>query len=369
MNDVSYFDDPKFQTLFLVVLLARFITPLFIFRWPLPAIIASLVIDAVDQTVFQAFGYDPPFYQGYDKAMDVFYLAIAYVATLRNWTSISATITSRALFFYRQVGVVLFEVLHARALLLVFANTFEYFFIAYEGIRSRWNPKRLSAKGWVLVAAFIWIVIKLPQEYWIHVAQLDFTDAVSDHVWFGPLVVSGLVALALIIQFVVRPKLPPTDHGFMMRAPDLPEELSSTEQRTRWVAEHAKVWSWASLEKTVLIGLLAAIFAMILPGGVTGTKVFLWVAFFVILNAAFTIAIAKRGWSVDVIATSFILRVVVNIGILGLIDQFWYAPLLARRSMFFVFLFSVIITAYDRYRPVYDFRVQKHLDSSSKEAL
>ena len=31
-------------------------------------------------------------------------------------------------------------------------------------------------------AAFIWIFIKLPQEYWIHVAQLDTTDLIKEDI-------------------------------------------------------------------------------------------------------------------------------------------------------------------------------------------
>ena len=72
---------------FVLVVGTRFLLPLLIPRYPLPAIVACLVVDGVDQTIFQAFGYDPPGYQGYDKAMDVYYLAIAYLATMRNWTS------------------------------------------------------------------------------------------------------------------------------------------------------------------------------------------------------------------------------------------------------------------------------------------
>ena len=68
---------------FLGVVAARFLLPLLILRYPLPAIIGCLLLDGVDQTIFQSFGYDPPGYQSYDKAMDVFYLAIAYLATLR----------------------------------------------------------------------------------------------------------------------------------------------------------------------------------------------------------------------------------------------------------------------------------------------
>ena len=51
---------------FFAVVAARFLLPLLIPRYPLPAIIGCLVLDAVDQTIFQLFGYDPPGYQSYD---------------------------------------------------------------------------------------------------------------------------------------------------------------------------------------------------------------------------------------------------------------------------------------------------------------
>jgi hypothetical protein len=128
---------------------------------------------------FQAFSYDPPGYQGYDKAMDIYYLEIAYMATLRNWQNVAAFAVGRFLYFYRLVGVVAFELAQLRLLLLIFPNTFEYFFIAYESIRSRWNPRRWRLRWWVTAAAVIWVVIKLPQEYWIHVAKLDVTNTPS----------------------------------------------------------------------------------------------------------------------------------------------------------------------------------------------
>src|SRR4029078_6052057 len=122
--------------MFVTVIGARFLVPLLIPKFPLPAIIACPVLDAADQSIFQACVFDPPGYQGYDKAMDVYYLAMAYLATLRNWASVPAYRVGRFLYFYRLVGVVAFELTHVRALLLIFPNTFEYFFDAYEGIRS-----------------------------------------------------------------------------------------------------------------------------------------------------------------------------------------------------------------------------------------
>ena len=45
---------------FLAVVGARFLVPLLIPRYPLPAIVAALILDGVDQTIFQSFGFDPP---------------------------------------------------------------------------------------------------------------------------------------------------------------------------------------------------------------------------------------------------------------------------------------------------------------------
>ena len=39
--------------IFLLVVASRFVVPLAIPRFPLPAIVAALVIDAADQTIFQ----------------------------------------------------------------------------------------------------------------------------------------------------------------------------------------------------------------------------------------------------------------------------------------------------------------------------
>ena len=129
----------KEALVFSLVVGLRFLVPLLIPRFPLPAVVGSLVLDAVDHSIFQAFGYDPPHYQSYDKALDVYYLTIAYLSTMRNWDNAVAFNASRFLLYYRLVGVMLFEFLSARALLMIFPNTFEYFFIAYEAIREAGN--------------------------------------------------------------------------------------------------------------------------------------------------------------------------------------------------------------------------------------
>ena len=170
-------------TLITLIVGLRLLVPLLLPLIPLPAIIACLVIDAADQTIFQnnltpaTWSAVENSYQGYDKSLDIYYLAMAYMATMRNWTNLVAVSVSQFLWYYRLVGVTIFETLHDSAdpsswrwLLLVFPNTFEYFFIAYEAVRLRWDPRRMSKRFVIGMAAFIWIFIKLPQEWWIHVA-------------------------------------------------------------------------------------------------------------------------------------------------------------------------------------------------------
>src|SRR4029453_5647865 len=113
---------------------------------------------------------------------------------LRNWTNGSAVGVARFLYFYRLVGVTAFELTDWRPLLLIFPNTFEYFFIAYEIIRLHRDPNRRSPLFWVIPAAAIWIFVKLPQEYWIHVAQLDVTDTVAKY----PVAATVIAVIAVV---------------------------------------------------------------------------------------------------------------------------------------------------------------------------
>lgn len=346
------------EVVFWCVVLVRFFLPLLILRYPLPAIISCLVVDGVDQTIFQTFGFDPPFYQGYDKAMDVFYLGVAYISTMRNWASLPAFNVSRFLFFYRQVGVVAFELSQVRALLLIFPNTFEYFFIAYESIRSRWNPTRYGMKFWLVAAALIWIFIKLPQEYWIHIAQLDFTDTVKNYPWFGPTILIALLIVWIVFWVVIRPRLDPADHRWQFAADPMPRAMDESSERAAYMAQHGKVWSVASLEKVFLIGLLTVIFGSVLPGlTISSLMLFMWTAVFVLINAAIGLWVVRNHWSTESVLASFAAQVVVNASLVLAVDLFWYESIELKAGLFFVLLFSVLVTLYDRYRPVHEYRV------------
>lgn len=360
------------------VVAARVLVPLGVFRFPLPAMLAALVVDGLDQTIFQTFtSLDLESYQSYDKALDVYYLSMAYLAMHRNWVSRPAFDVGRFLYYYRLVGVVLFEQTQIRALLLVFPNTFEYVFDAYEAIRTRWDPRRLTLAFCVGLAAVIWIGIKLPQEWWIHVAQLDATDLIKEMVFGVPpetswpdaiaaapwvLVAVVIVVLGLIglVRWLVVPRLPPADHPFTLDAdahqPMVDGDAIDRERAT--ILE--RVVSLELLEKVVLIGLVSMIFSRMLPGAdPTAIGIVLAVAVVVAVNTLVSGLLIRIGERPSGAIKSFLVTLAVNIALvvvgqaaLGLLPE----TNQLEHAVVFVFLLSVIVTGYDRYRPLYKAR-------------
>jgi hypothetical protein len=361
--------------IFWVVAAARFLLPLTIPRYPLPGIVASLVLDAVDQTIFQQFpGLNLEGYQGYDKALDVYYLTVAYIATLRNWKHPFAFQVSRFLLYWRLAGVALFELTHLRPLLLIFPNTFEYFFIVYEAYRVRWDPTRMSKRLVVGAAAFIWIVIKLPQEYWIHIAQIDTTDWIktsvfnvpADTAWSEivqrwPVAFVGAVAVVVLVLvaawWLLRRRLPPADRALAFSA-DAHQPAFSTEQVRSAVASEARyIVDAALVEKMILVSLVSLCFAQVLPGvRATNLQLALGVALVVVLNTVLSHWLARRGFG-----GAFTLRQFVVLGGVNSALMLAYAALRTRfeepvsiaNVLFFVLLLTLLVTLLDRYRQVY----------------
>ena len=343
---------------FWIVVAARLGIPLLVFRYPLPSILGSLVVDAADQTIFQQFtSLDLTGYQGYDKALDIYYLSLAYLSTMRNWDSTPAFRVARFLFYYRLVGVAVFELTGGehRGLLLLFPNTFEYFFIFYCLVATRWRTDVRSMRFWVAAAAFIWVFIKLPQEYWIHVAQLDFTDTVRAHPWFGVAVVVGVVALVAGYWFLVRPRLDPADHATTLQAERLPGGLERDEVRRRYRLARGGVLDRALAEKVVLVSLVVVIFAQILPGvRASALQLTVGVVVLVVVNSAVGLAAARAGRGLDSAVLTFVALAVINVVLVVVVRLLrpGSTSLDAPATLFFVLLITLIVSLYERYAPV-----------------
>ncbi len=369
--------------IFGIVLALRLLVPLAIPRFPLPAIIAAMIIDAADQTIFANYtSLNLDWYQGYDKALDIYYLAIAYIATMRNWTNLHAFGVGRFLWYYRLIGVVLFEATQVRAILFIFPNTFEYFFDFIEGVRTRWNPRRLSKRHVIYGAAFIWIFIKLPQEYWIHIAQMDVTDFIRENIFgvpvdtsWGTLVsdnipvfvglILAIIGLVFLLRWVFEHKLPKPDWGWTFDADAHRDTDPAYQVQATGIGysenQAEKFFNNGLIEKIVLLSLIVGIFAKVLPGiEISNLRLIIGVIVIVIMNTVITEWFGRHGMSFDTAMKEFIGVALANF-IIVLVYDF-----ILRRSeghlqvgatLFFVFLFSIIIALFDRYRPIYLRRV------------
>jgi hypothetical protein len=369
--------------IFLLVVGARFIIPLFIPRFPLPAVLAALVLDAADQTIFQNHTtLDLAGYQTYDKALDIYYLTIAYISTMRNWGGGFSFTVAQFLWYYRLVGVVLFEFTQARWLLLVFPNTFEYYFIAIEAYKTGRNHLRLTKRQVLLIAGSIWVFIKLPQEYWIHIAKLDFTnfvkggllgleptgfDPVSGHDVYDqswgtaignrPFVAIGIVVLIVVLLAAARAlvrRLPARDWKRTFDA-DVQGRHLGWDPPAK-VSEPLAVFGWPFFEKAALASMVAMIFSNILPGvEATALQIALGTTVTIAVSTLLSEWLAKREVSWRSTGVQFAFMVAANFAIVIVFyvllgsDE---ASLRLGNTLFFVTLLTLILVLFDRYRDV-----------------
>ena len=356
--------------IFWAVVMARFFIPLAIPRYPLPAIIASLSLDTIDQTIFQQFTSLPlEGYQGYDKALDIYYLTITYLSTLRNWSNFFAFEVSRFLFYYRLVGVTLFELTQLRPLLLIFPNTFEYFFIFYEAVRLKWDPLVLTKKKLIVAAALIWIFIKLPQEYWIHIAKLDTTDWIKANP-SNALILIGWALFVLTMAWWLLRDLPSMRPSFSIAANPVSivsKDISGPgiENSLLELNSSENFFNNALIEKIVLVSLLSIIFAQVLPEvRSSNLQLAIGIALLIVINTALSHWLAMRGTHWKSIIREFIVMSIVNLGII-LVFNFllprYNGSINLFNTLFFVLLLTLNVALYDRYRTLH---IRNHNRSS-----
>ncbi len=170
-----------------MVLVLQLAVPLIILRFPLAGILASMLLDVLDTALVQLLGGQVPYpYDPVDKALDMYYLSVALVAS-RRWDALPRR-TSLALFLLRLVGVLLFEATWIRRLLVFFPNVFEMWFVFWAA-RNRFFPAfRLTPRRLAMVLVAL-AIPKLAHEYVLHWARLcekEYVNACGLEEW-GPL--------------------------------------------------------------------------------------------------------------------------------------------------------------------------------------
>jgi hypothetical protein len=159
-----------------VVGLYRVVGSLFVLRWPFWGAVVAVGCDLFDLLLFDLFvtyggwgGFSD--YQAFDKWADQVYLAAFLIVALRDFAPLPKWIAV-ALYLFRFVGFLAFEIgVAPRGALLLFPNTFEFWFLAVAfTMRYRpafvWSPRRAAGVLVVLFGA------KLAQEWALHVGRL-----------------------------------------------------------------------------------------------------------------------------------------------------------------------------------------------------
>jgi hypothetical protein len=155
-----------------------------VLRWPLAGGILAILVDLSDLLLRDTLDLGGiPDYQAFDKWADQVYLALFLAVALR-WSGPERWI-ALSLYVFRLVGFAAFEATGERALLLVFPNVFEPWFLLVAAIH-RWRPGFAWRPVTIAVALVALSALKEIQEWALHgarlfdgISSLEFLDQVG----------------------------------------------------------------------------------------------------------------------------------------------------------------------------------------------
>jgi hypothetical protein len=155
---------------FVAIGVVRVLGSLPVLRWPFAGGVLAILVDLVDLVLLDwldPLAFDR--YQAFDKYLDQVYMAAFLVVALR-WRGTERTVAI-ALYLYRLLGFVAFELTGERFVLLVFPNVFEVWFLVVAALHARgrrpaWTPAQLVAVLGLSLA------VKELQEWALHGARL-----------------------------------------------------------------------------------------------------------------------------------------------------------------------------------------------------
>ncbi|MFH1182302.1 MAG: hypothetical protein V1702_05045, partial [Candidatus Woesearchaeota archaeon] len=111
-------------------------------------------------------------YHRADKFFDIYAMAFMSIAALR-WKPLEKW-PLLGLFFYRGIGVVLFEMTGLRWVLLAFPDLFIFYYF-FCAARNRFFPSYNLTKKRVAIILLILLIPKLAEEYLLHIKDWPWT--------------------------------------------------------------------------------------------------------------------------------------------------------------------------------------------------
>ncbi len=162
----------------LVIGLARVLGSLPVLRWAFVGGIIAVLVDFSDLFMMNLLDLGGlKNYQVFDKWLDQVYMLTFLLVALR-WEGPARAIAI-ALYAWRMVGFVAFELADSRTLLLFFPNLFEFWFLFVASL-PHWRPAFRFTRRNILISGGILLALKLFQEYALHVGRwLDGFTAVE----------------------------------------------------------------------------------------------------------------------------------------------------------------------------------------------
>ena len=153
----------------IIISVVRIAGALLVLRWALAGSIAAILIDFSDLFMMNLLDMGGVRnYQSLDKWLDLSYMVTFLIVALR-WEGPPRTIAA-TLFAYRIIGVLLFEIVGERWILLFFPNAFEFWFV-FVAFMLRFAPQHeLNWKHSLMFLVPI-TALKELQEYALHGAQ------------------------------------------------------------------------------------------------------------------------------------------------------------------------------------------------------
>jgi hypothetical protein len=154
----------------LVIAVVRVVGSLPVLRWPLAGGLLAILVDLSDLLLRDTLDLGGvPDYQSLDKWLDQVYMACFLVVALR-WHGLERTVAV-ALYVFRLVGFFAFEATGERAILFLFPNVFEPWFLVVAAVHHfrpgfAWSRRAFAATFVALLG------VKELQEWALHVGRI-----------------------------------------------------------------------------------------------------------------------------------------------------------------------------------------------------
>jgi hypothetical protein len=137
-----------------------------VLRWAFAGAIIAILTDLSDLFLWNLIDLGGlGSYQRFDKYMDQVYLLTFLFVALR-WERIPRMVAI-ALYAWRFIGFVVYEVTDARGVLPFFPNVFEFWFV-FVSAQRHWWPGFVYSRAAVLRWGAVLLVLKLMHEYVLH---------------------------------------------------------------------------------------------------------------------------------------------------------------------------------------------------------